>query len=55
MWIHQTRIPEWVAMPFSRESSQPRDGNQASQIAGRVYHLRHQGSPLNTGYDPIIQ
>ena len=25
---------EWVAFPFSRGSSQPRDGTQASLIAG---------------------
>ena len=24
-WISQARILEWVAMPFSRGSSQPRD------------------------------
>ena len=32
--ILQARIPEWVAVPFSRESSQPRDGSQVSCIAG---------------------
>ena len=29
----QTRILEWVAFPFSRASSQPRDGTQVSHIA----------------------
>ena len=29
------RILEWVAYPFFRESSQPRDGTQVSHIAGR--------------------
>ena len=24
-WILQARVQEWVAIPFSRESSQPRD------------------------------
>ena len=46
MWIHQARIPEWVVMPSSRESSQPRDRTQVSLIAGGFFHcLSHQGSP----------
>ena len=32
--ILQTRILEWVAMPSSRGSSQPRDQTQVSRIAG---------------------
>ena len=32
--ILQTRILEWVAFPSCRGSSQPRDGTQASRIAG---------------------
>ena len=32
-----TRILEWVAIPFSRGSSQPRDGTQVSCIAGRFF------------------
>ena len=32
--IHQARILEWVAIPFSRGSSQPRDRTQVSRIAG---------------------
>ena len=35
MGILQARILEWVAMPFSRESSQPRNRTQVSHIAGR--------------------
>ena len=31
--ILQARILEWVAFPFSRESSQPTDWTQVSQIA----------------------
>ena len=32
--ILQARIPEWVAFPFSKESSQPRDGTQSeSEVA----------------------
>ena len=34
--ILQARILEWVAIPFSRGSSQPRDQTQVSCIAGRL-------------------
>ena len=35
--ILQARIPEWVALPFSRGSSQPRDQTPVSRIAGRFF------------------
>ena len=35
--ILQARIPEWVAVPFSKESSQPRDQTQVSGIAGGFF------------------
>ena len=35
--ILQARILEWVAFPFSRGSSQPRDRIQVSCIAGRFF------------------
>ena len=35
--ILQARILEWVAFPFSRESSQPRDRTQVSHIAGEFF------------------
>ena len=35
--ILQARILEWVAFPFSRGSSQPRDWNQVSHIAGGFF------------------
>ena len=35
--ILQARILEWVAIPFSKGSSQPRDGTQVSCIAGRIF------------------
>ena len=42
----QARILEWVAFPFSRGSSQPRDWTQVSHIAGGFFtKLSHQGSP----------
>ena len=37
MGILQARIPQWVAMPTSRRSSQPRDQNQVSHIAGGFF------------------
>jgi len=35
--ILQARILEWVAMPFSRGSSQPRDQTQVSFITGGFF------------------
>ena len=35
--ILQARIPEWVACPFSRGSSKPRDQTQVSHIADRFF------------------
>ena len=35
--ILQARIPEWVAFPLSRGSSQPRDQTQVSHIAGGFF------------------
>ena len=36
-YILQARILEWVAFPFSRGSSQPRDRAQVSHIAGGFF------------------
>ena len=41
--IIQARILEWVAIPFSRRSSQPR--SQTQHWRHSLYHLSHQGSP----------
>ena len=42
--IFQARTLEWIAMSFSRGSSQPRNQTQVSCIIGRrFYHLSHQG------------
>ena len=35
----QARILEWVAMPFSRGASQPRDQIWVSCIAGRFFTI----------------
>ena len=38
--IFQAKILEWVTIPFSRESSQPRDQTQVSHTAGRFFTSR---------------
>ena len=45
--ILQARILKWVAFPFSRRSSQSRDRNQITCIAGGFffYQLSHKRSP----------
>ena len=47
MGILQAKILEWVAMPFSRGSSQPRDQTQVSYIAGRVFNIWATREALN--------
>ena len=44
--ILQARILEWVAISYSRGSSQPRDQTRVSCIVGIFffYHLSHQGN-----------
>ena len=44
--ILQARILEWVAMPFSRGSSQSRNRTQVFWIAGGFYQLSYQGSRI---------
>ena len=46
--ILQARILEWVAFPFSRGSSQPRDQIQVSCIARDCLPAEPQGKPKNT-------
>ena len=43
--ILQARILEWVAFPFSRRSSQPRDQTQISCITGGFFTREPQGKP----------
>ena len=47
--ILQARMPDWVAVPFSRGSSQIRNRTRGSCIAGRFftsfYQLSYEGSP----------
>ena len=44
--ILQARILEWVAIPFSSESSKPRDRTQVSHIAADFLPAELQGKPL---------
>ena len=37
--IFQARILEWIAILFSREFSQPREGTLVSYIAGRFFTI----------------
>ena len=44
--VLQARILEWVAIPFSRGSSWPREWTKVFHIVGRFFYcLSHQGSP----------
>ena len=45
--ILQARILEWVAIPFSRGSSQPRDWTQVSWIAGDFFIIWATRKDLN--------
>ena len=47
--IFQARLLEWVAVPFSRGSSQPRDQTQVSHIAVRFLTSWPPRKPKNTG------
>ena len=46
--ISQTRILEWVAISFSKGSSQPRDWTWVSCIAGRFFTAEPPGKPLSS-------
>ena len=48
-YILQARILEWVAFPFSRGSSQPRDRAQVSHIAGGFFTSWATREAQNTG------
>ena len=47
--IFQARILEWVAISFSRRSSQPGDWNQVSHIAGRRFTVWTTGEVTEDG------
>ena len=48
--ILQARILEWVAFPFSRGCSQPRDQTQVSHIAGGFFTSRATREALSEVY-----
>ena len=57
--ILQARILEWVAIPFSKESFQPRDQAQVSYIAGGFFSIwatreaqSRRGNHYKTGHVP---
>ena len=52
--IVQARILEWVAFPFSRGSSQPRDQTQVSHIVAESLPAEPQGKPKNTGMGSLF-
>ena len=52
--ILQARILEWVAFPFSRGSSQPRDQTQVSHIANGFFASWASGKPKNTGVGSLF-
>ena len=43
----QARILEWIANPFSRGSSQPRDRTQVSHVTGGFFTTEPPGKPIN--------
>ena len=53
MGILQARILEWVAMPSSRGSSQPRDQTQASTLQVDSLPSEPPGKPTNTGVSSL--
>ena len=53
--ILQARILEWVVIPFSRGSSQPRNRTQVSCTVRQIlYQLSHQGNPWVSYYSFLL-
>ena len=50
--MFQARILEWVAIPFSKGSSRPRDGICLLHCRQIFYRLSHQESPISLSYPP---
>ena len=51
--IYQARILEWVAFPFSRGSSQPKDQTHISCIAGGFFTIWATKTPGTVSRDPL--
>ena len=47
-WLLQARTLEWIAIPFSRGFSPPRDQTQSPALQADSFHLSHQGGPHQT-------
>ena len=54
MGISQERMPEWIAIPFSRESSQPRDQTHISFIAGGFFTAEYRVGTQYMGAENVI-
>ena len=52
--ILQARILEWIATPFSRGSSRPRDRTLVSCTAGRFFTVWATGKPLSTQCPSLV-
>ena len=52
-WVLQARLLEWVAIPFSRGSSSPRDRIQVSCMAGRFITIWATGKPWQSVWVPM--
>ena len=53
-WILQVRILGWVAIPFSRGSSKPRDQTQVSCTAGGFFTFWATKTPGTVSTDPLM-
>ena len=53
--ILQARIPEWIAISFSRGSSQSRDQTRSPDCTQFLYHLNHWRSPESHIMNVIIE
>ena len=51
--ISQARLPEWVAISFSRASSRPRDQTQVSYIGGIFLLSEPPGKPHPSLHSPL--
>ena len=47
-WLLQARTLEWIAIPFSRGFSPPRDQTRSPTLQADSFHLSHQGGPHQT-------
>ena len=52
--ILQVKILEWVTIPFSRGSSQPRDQPRSPALQADSLPAEPQGKPSTSGYAPKI-